>query len=286
MLKFTIEEGTGQHINFLDVHVDATGDKFVTSTYSKPTSNGIYLNARSECPQTYKDGTIKALHRNYKISSTWQLFRYSIEQLQQALMNNGYSNSRFESILKEYLNNKENLTTSKETTYRVYYLNQFSAAYKTDEKLLKQIIKNNTACKSNTKLQLIIYYKSKPVSNLIVRNNQSPQLPILKRNNLIYEFQCNEGDCELRNNSYIGYTTTTLSRRLTMHLAGGAPRHHCKTAHNKSITRDILVSNTKILKVESDVGRLEIMEALLIQQKNPELNKQDTGRIRTLKLHS
>ena len=65
ILKFTIiEEGTGQHIKFFDVHVDATGHKFVTSTYSKPTCNVLYLNARRECLQTYKDGTIKALmHR-------------------------------------------------------------------------------------------------------------------------------------------------------------------------------------------------------------------------------
>ena len=71
VLNLTYEIGTGKHINFLDVHVDAIGDNFITTVYSKPTRTGIYLNANSECPQRYKDGTVKAIiHRTYKISST------------------------------------------------------------------------------------------------------------------------------------------------------------------------------------------------------------------------
>ena len=37
--------------------------------------------------------------------------------------------------------------------------------------------------------------------------------------NIIYEYSCCIGNCELQNCSYIGITTKTLSSRLTMHLA-------------------------------------------------------------------
>ena len=79
----------------------------------------------------------------------------------------------------------------------------------------------------NEKLQLMIYYKSGTVNNLIVRNNQSPKLTDLKQTNLIDEYKYTTENCELRNFSYIGYTTTALSRRFMMHLASGA----CKNSH-------------------------------------------------------
>ena len=49
------------------------------------------------------------------------------------------------------------------------------------------------------------------------------------------------------NNSYVGLTSTTLSRRLTMHLQGGAPLKHTRPAHNGTLNRDDIVSNTNII---------------------------------------
>ena len=46
---------------------------------------------------------------------------------------------------------------------------------------------------------------------------------------------------------YIGETTTSLSRRLTMHLQNGI-RKHFNEKHQEALTRNILESNTKILK--------------------------------------
>lgn len=181
-----------------------------------------------------------------------------------------------------------NASTSSEqrTTHTIYYQNQYSPAYKTDERVLKQIIKNNTKCSSdNEHLQLIIYYKSHTIASLVSKNNQSPKPSALKQTNVVYEYSCNHGDCELQKHSYIGMTTTTLSRRLTMHLASGGPKTHAKNAHNAILTRDELVSNTKILRHEPDYNRLQILEALLILQSNPSINNQITGSHRTLKLH-
>ena len=67
--------------------------------------------------------------------------------------------------------------------------------------------------------------------------------------------------------------TTSLSRHLTIHKFDGAPKAHVYTVHNLQISRDTLAENTKILRVINDAYRLQILEALLIHQRNPSLNK-------------
>ena len=42
---------------------------------------------------------------------------------------------------------------------------------------------------------------------------------------------------------------------------------------------------TKARYYQSDFRRLEILEALIIQREDPEINRQDTGKVRILKLH-
>ncbi|KAF2344072.1 hypothetical protein FHG87_025172, partial [Trinorchestia longiramus] len=160
-----------------------------------------------------------------------------------------------------------------------------SSAYKTDELILKQIIKSNTKCNSdNEQLRLIIYYKSHTIASLVSKNNQSAKLSELKQTNVVYEYKCSHDDCELHNRSYICVTTTTLSRRLTMHLSSEGPKNHEMEEHNETLTWEKLVTNTKILRHEPEYSRLQILEALLIHQKKPSINNQCTRKHRILKL--
>ena len=76
------------------------------------------------------------------------------------------------------------------------------------------------------------------------------------------------GDCEHRNNIYLGMTTRTLSRRLTMHLASGGPKQLALDNYNLPLTRADLVNNTKILLTEFNHNKLSITEALSIYTKN------------------
>ena len=121
-----------------------------------------------------------------------------------------------------------------------------------------------------------------------MRNNQAPPFPPLQQTNLIYEYKCVQDDCEhLPKVSYVGLTTTTLSRRITMHLGSGGPKIHTENSHPQiSLSRNAMVDNTKIIRKENDTRRLQIYEALIIQQKCPSINNQDTGSSRTLKLFS
>ena len=84
---------------------------------------------------------------------------------------------------------------------------------------------------------------------------------------------------------YSGLTTCTLSRRLTFHLQKGAIRSHFESCHGRNITRAEIVDMTKARCYQRDVGRLEILEVLIIQREDPEINRQDTGKVKILKLH-
>ena len=83
-------------------------------------------------------------------------------------MNNGYTNSSFDSALNKYLekkqlpptpNNSDNPDEDGPQIHKVYYKNQFSSAYKTDERIMQDIIKNNVKCTNvDEKLKLVTYY--------------------------------------------------------------------------------------------------------------------------------
>ena len=80
---------------------------------------------------------------------------------------------------------------------------------------------NTRVVNNNDKLDLIIYYKNPKTAQLIMTNNTNKKTQ-LNTTNVIYQFTCPNEDCMLRSTNYIGSTTTTLSRRLTMHLTNGA----------------------------------------------------------------
>ena len=97
-----------------------------------------------------------------------------------------------------------------------------SIYYKRFKKILKTLIpKNILPTDPNKKIKLIIYYNKFKTSNLVIRNNSSPSIGVLQKNNVIYKFKCPLRDriSENNNNIYVGLTSTTLSRRLTMHLS-------------------------------------------------------------------
>lgn len=172
------------------------------------------------------------------------------------------------------------------STFKIFYKNQMSENYKTDERVLKSMIKSNVKCiNPDDKIKFSIYYKNKKSAELILKNSPRANSNPLQKTNVIYEFSCNTENCEFQASSkYIGCTVTTLSRRLTMHLQGGGPFCHMKNVHNTKITREQLVNQTKIINQAWDRNRLEILEALLIQKNKPAINNQATGVVRTLHL--
>ena len=80
---------------------------------------------------------------------------------------------------------------------------------------------------------------------MVIRNNSSPSIGVLQKTNIIYQFKCPLGDCISDNNIiYVGLTSTTLSRRLTMHLSDTSSivqhlkQHSCPTTELRKILND------------------------------------------------
>ena len=75
-------------------------------------------------------------------------------------------------------------------------------------------------------------------------------------------FKCPLGDCVSKEDSaYIGLTTTTLSRQLTMHLNDS----NFTSSIPKSKFRKFFVENITIIAHEIDKLRQQILEALYIK---------------------
>ena len=94
----------------------------------------------------------------------------------------------------------------------------------------------------------------------LMTNNSSPSIGVLQKTNVIYKFKCPLGDCisDNNNNIYVGLTSTTLSRRLTMHLSDTSSiaqhlkKHSCPTTQ----LRKILTDNTTILEHQNNKQKL------------------------------
>ena len=126
----------------------------------------------------------------------------------------------------------------------------------------------------HVKIKLVIYYKSKKTSDLIIRNNPTKGIiPIHQKSHLVYQYVCNLGECRSLNNSYIGLTNCTLEDRLKQHRYKGSIFSHIVTSHGGRPLIDNLLQSTKILYMCDDRRKLPIFEALFIRKLKPTLNE-------------
>ena len=287
VLKFTYELHTQNKLPFLDVLVTTNATNFTTTIHRKPTDQGLCLNANSECPEKYKLSVISNyLNRAYKVTQTWEDFDTELTRIKQTLVNNNFTNTLIDQQINIFLNNKfsNNTPITNHNNITLYYHNQMHNNYKTDEKILKDILKTNVTCTDpNSKLNLIIYYKNKKASNLVMKNNSSSPSPPSEQSNLVYEFKCPLAHSKAT--TYIGYTECTINKRTTAHFYSGSIKDHFIMDHDIKPTKQQILDNTTILAKASDKLRLMIKEALLILKYSPIINRQFQNFQHTLKLH-
>ena len=105
--------------------------------------------------------------------------------------------------------------------------------YKLDGQVITNIIKKHMKpIEKQIQMKIIIYLSKFKTSNLIVKNSAKIHI---NQTNVVYKFICpfREWLPKNKNNSYIGYTTTTLSRRLTYHLSENSTiKQHLIIKHN------------------------------------------------------
>ena len=141
--------------------------------------------------------------------------------------------------------------------------------------MIKDIIKRNCrpSCEDN-QIRVVVYYTNPKTRSLVMKNNLFCQTETISKANVVYEYQCTFGDCAPRNNTYIGHTRCSLSRRLTMHQQEGAIKQHLRHHHNLGVNRENLISSTKIIASSGDPRRLHLLEAMYIIEKVPTINIQ------------
>ena len=278
-LNFTYEESTEGRLPFLDVLVSARDSGFETTVYVKDTNRGLCLNGNSECPERYLRSTINAyIRRALSHCSSWKSLHSELERLSQILVNNGYRNSDINTAINRavdrwYRQPASNTTEKEKENIKIYYRNFMSQDYKTEERIIKDIIyKNVKPTDPGKTLQLTIYYKSMKTSNLLIKNRPVKTKTPLQEDHVIYEHTCTVEGCGPQ--SYIGMTRTTLSRRLTCHLQDGAIKNHYIIKHRSNITRQNLEEGTKILDREGDPRRLLYLEAIYITNSESCINIQ------------
>ena len=274
VLRFTSECSVDGKLPFLDVLVSSNNEGITTSVYRKSTDEGHCLNGNSECPQRYKSSVIDTyIRRALTHCSTWHLTNEELKKTTQMLVNNGYSNEEVEkrirkNINKWYMENHEE--TPENNNIKLFYRGYYHKNYKEDEKALRKIINENiTPTRENSKINLNIYYKSKKTSQLLLKNNPAPQPSDLKKRNVVYQFKCPEVGCS---HSYIGLTTTRLSKRISCHLQEGNIYKHFNHQHSRRPTREEVVNSTEVIDTAPDHKRLRYLEAIYILRDKPSLN--------------
>ena len=289
-LNFTVEMPINSKLPFLNVLVEKEDERFKTNVYRKPTDIGSCMNANGDCPNQYKSSVIKGyLYRAEKLSTEKTDMFLEFDRAKQILVNNGFSNKLVDDEIRSFLKRDVN-KKSKETdqVHNLYYQNYMNSGYSQDETTLKEIIKNNVKIKKeNSRIKLIIYYKTRKTSQFFMKNNAAAKPRDIATANVIYDFNCQKDECIHLNPpeiTYTGATSCTLSRRMSLHLQNGAILSHFKDAHKTKTTRKEIEEWTKIRYIQRDTNRLFIMEALIIEREDPALNRHDTGIKRTLKL--
>lgn len=188
--------------------------------------------------------------------------------------------------LKKITSNRTQETTTNPVS--LYFKNTMSTNYKQDEKQLKTIIKKNIeTTQPSQHLKIIIYYKSKKLHSQFIKNNiHSSNTEIAKRHHVVYRYTCSRDGCHTAPQTYIGYTTCTISDRFRMHTQNSSSiKKHLQDYHQVSRTTTAeLLQNVDILYTSSSKRDLVLIEAIYIKKLHPALNSQNEGCDRILKI--
>ena len=143
------------------------------------------------------------MHRAIKYCSSWELVNQEVRRVKQMLTNNGYPISMIDDItrktMSKHINWENDNDNTSGTTHKLYYRNQMSPAYKTDERALRAIIHRN--CRPthpDDKIEIRIYYSSPKTASLIMTNNITRDKTPLSQTNVVYQFKCKREVCALQ----------------------------------------------------------------------------------------
>ena len=125
--------------------VDASSpEKHQLEVFRKDTDSGKCLNALSECPKRYLKGVVRTyIRRALKTCTSWQKIDKELIRVKRILTDNNYASRDIDLEIQKAVDlfisgNTSQVKSNENTaTFKLYYQNQYSSAYKEDERVLK-----------------------------------------------------------------------------------------------------------------------------------------------------
>ena len=209
-IKFTSELEKDGKLPFLDMLIDRTNNKIITSIYRKPTFTGLYTRFECFLPSVYKFGLLYTLlFRYFSLCTNYKLFHLEIIELKNIFLKNGYSSKFFDACVGRFLDKifipkKIKVTVpQKELFITLPYLGPLSEKTKKRIKnIFKQVLPShniNVVYKIQCRMSHYFKFKDMIPSDLI--------------SNIVYLYKC--PSC---NAGYVGETSVHSKVRWCQHL--------------------------------------------------------------------
>ena len=287
-LRFTMEIEADSKLPFMDILVQRTNGSFARSVYRKPTFTGLYTRWDSFSPTSQKIGLIKSLKsRALKICSE-SMLQDEFDKLKDIFVENGYPIDVIEKHLRIQTGKANRGTadaaaqtgdahgtagnTGNATAFlRLPWMGQVSNKFRGD--ILKVISKGYPKVEAK-----VVFTTARAFSG-----RGKDVLSATSQSFIVYQFTCR---CSW---TYVGKTTQLLSERIKQHIPDrlfvnlrGKP---VKTSSDSAITKHLCESvectqsedirrSFKILAKARHSKHLDVLEALYIRKKSPDLCQQ------------
>ena len=260
-LEFTIEHKCDDNIPFLDLLIIRNRDNHIIdlAVNRKPTHSRVFTNFTSFIPFQFKMGLVRTLvTRAYRLCSTLKLFHLELEELTRLLMQNGYTKSFIENIIKTQLNRlhseepyKKVGPDPKQIFIRLPYLGDAS----------NRLLGSLNSCLNQIILGTInvniSHYFSRLEGNFSFKDKQPKHL----LNGVVYQITCSSG---LR---YIDKTSRCLKVRFDKHCKREGTNMTEVGKHlAESPDHTISFDDVKVLTMEQHFRKRRYLESLFIQE--------------------
>ena len=254
-LRFTFKKESNLGLPFLDVLVEKSPSKFITSIYRKPTFTGQYLRWNSFSPRKRKTNLILTLtHRALAICAPERL-PSEVEKIKFILLTNGYPEHVIKSFMAMKMKQFHALPKFGPEKFPVYlhlpWLGSVSTRF---EKQVKSAVKQ---CFSAVEPRVVYS------TNELLPPTNKDVLPALQKSNVIQQFSCH---CDSRD---VGCTSQRLQDRIKQHAPKSirscsssqkrlSPARRCKSSTH---------TNTQSLASDSAIG-LNLLHTVILSALN------------------
>jgi hypothetical protein len=271
-IRFTFESEHNNRLNFLDVCVFRSNNKFHTSVYRKPSFTNLGFSFFSFCSKRFKMNSLSTLiTRAYRVCSDYKDLHTEFLFLTSFFIKNGFPSTVITRSISKFLSNiyDPNPINNQNKSYIYCVLPYFGFQ---SEKLKQELSKIISKFFPEISLRVILV-NNRTIGSLF---HFKDVLPLGMRSSLIYNFSC--AHCA---SQYVGSTHRALFVRVAEHAGRsyrtgrilGSPSHSSIRQHcNSSCDQIIDFSKFKIVDSCSINFDLRILEPLYIHKLKPSLN--------------